>query len=397
MKRSDDNNWLDEALTEAIGSERSTTDFDKWKEDHPQAVQMLTSRAKAGPRAAKHPLRIWSTIMKNRNLRYSAAAAVIVIAAIIGLAPFLGGSVTFAEVVKPILNAHTIVFDLVIGNDEDSAVMHEEVQGSLIRRAISNMPAMVMVIDLENNKLLALDTAGKTAGYVPLGQVGNKTQNYIEAVREIVTKLQNRPDIEKLPEREIDGKRAIGFKGSNDRERLTVWADPRTKLPIRVELQLGQMYAIFKNFEFDPQIEPISMDIPAGYTQDKEQLDLSDADEQDLIESLRIWAKHLLDGAFPDTIGTEAYMKQAGVLGHKIPTLDIPDSEKEQVGGQFGKGMIFLQNFEFGGKWGYAGKGVKLGDADKVVLWYQPEGSDAYRAIYGDLRAADIAQENLPK
>jgi len=59
--------------------------------------------------------------------------------------------------------------------------------------------------------------------------------------------------------------------------------------------------------------------------------------------------------------------------------------------------MIFLQKFETGDKWGYAGKGVKLGDAEKVIFWYQPEGSDAYRAIYGDLKAADIAQENLPK
>jgi hypothetical protein len=59
--------------------------------------------------------------------------------------------------------------------------------------------------------------------------------------------------------------------------------------------------------------------------------------------------------------------------------------------------MIFLQKFEFGGKWSYAGKGVKLGEADKVILWYQPEGSNTYRAIYGDLKAADIAQENLPK
>jgi hypothetical protein len=59
--------------------------------------------------------------------------------------------------------------------------------------------------------------------------------------------------------------------------------------------------------------------------------------------------------------------------------------------------MIFLQKFEFGGKWGYAGKGVKLGDAEKVILWYQLPGSSAYRAIYGDLRVADVAEEDLPK
>ncbi|MBL7152730.1 MAG: zf-HC2 domain-containing protein [Phycisphaerae bacterium] len=339
---------------------------------------------------------IWRTIMTTNRLKL-AAAAVIVIAAIIGLSPFLGGTVTFAEVVKPILNARTIVFDLVIGDDENSPVMHEEVAGSLIRRTISNTPGIVMILDLDSNKMLGLDTHGKTAGYVELGQVGDKTQNYIEGVRELIIELQNGPDIEKLPERQIDGKQAIGFKGGGAKEKLIIWADPKTALPIRIELEIGQLHVIFRNFDFDPQIEEISMDVPPGYTQDKAQLDLSDADEQDLVESLRIWAEIILDGTFPDVIGTDHFTKQLGVLGQKIPSLDIPDSEKELVGFKFAKGMIFLQKFEFGGKWGYAGKGVKLGDAEKVILWYQPEGSNAYRAIYGDLRAADIARENLPE
>lgn len=327
-----------------------------------------------------------------------AAAAIIVIAAVIGVNSFLGGTVTFPDVVKPILNAQTIVFDLVFGNDEENPVMHEEVTGSLIRRTISNIPGMVMIIDLDNNKMLALDTAAKEAGYVDLGEVGDKTQNYIEGVRKLIVELQEkRADVEKLSERQIDGKKAVGFKGGNPNEKLTIWADPKTALPIRIELEIGQLNITFKNFEFDPQVKKISMDVPPGYTQDETQVDLSNVNEQDLVKSLRIWAEVILDGTFPDAIGTDHFMKQVGVLGHKIASLDIPDSEKEQLGFQFPKGMIFLQKFEFGGKWAYAGKGVKLGDADKVILWYQPEGSDTYRAIYGDLKAADIAQEDLPK
>ena len=339
---------------------------------------------------------IWRTIMTTNRLRL-AAAAVIVVAAALGLNSFLGGTVTFAEVVKPILNARTIVFDLVLGDDETGTVMHEEVTGSLIRRTISNIPGMVMILDLDDNKMLALDTGSKTAGYVKLGQVGDKTENYIENVRKIIIDLQKGLDIEKLPEREIDGRTAVGFKGRNDKEKLTIWADPKTALPIRIELETRQFHGVFKNFEFEPQIKKISMDVPAGYTQDEEQFDLSNVNEQDLVESLRIWAQTLLDGRFPDTIGTTDYMREVGVLGQKIPTLDIPDSEKGQIGGKFAKGMIFLQKFEGSDKWQYAGKGVKLGEADKVILWYQPEGSNVYRAIYGDLKAADIAQENLPK
>ena len=59
--------------------------------------------------------------------------------------------------------------------------------------------------------------------------------------------------------------------------------------------------------------------------------------------------------------------------------------------------MIFLQSFEIGGNWAYLGKGAKLGDADKVILWYQPEGSNTCRAIYGDLHVEDTAPADLPK
>jgi len=358
-----------------------------------QVIREQNVRLKAAARASD-ALKIRRTIMKSSITRI-AAAAMIIVAVLVGISQFTGGTVTFAQAIEPILKAQTIVFDLVIGNDETSPVMHEVVSDSLIRRTISNMPDMVMIIDMDNNNMLALDTAGKTASYVELGQLAEKTENYIESIRRIIIDLQGGLDIERLAEREIDGKNAIGFKGRNDTGSIIIWADPKTALPIKIELEREQWPAIFKNFEFDPQIEQISMEIPEGYTQDKAQLDLSDADEQDLIESLRIWAKFLLNGVFPDAIGTEAYMNQIGVLGHKIPTLDIPESEKEQVGFQFAKGMIFLQNFELGDQWHYAGKGVNLGDANTAIFWYQPQGSETYRVIYGDLSVKDVAEENL--
>ena len=44
MKRPENNKWLDEALNEAIGSKKSRTDFEEWKQKHPEAVEMLTSQ-----------------------------------------------------------------------------------------------------------------------------------------------------------------------------------------------------------------------------------------------------------------------------------------------------------------------------------------------------------------
>jgi len=45
----------------------------------------------------------------------------------------------------------------------------------------------------------------------------------------------------------------------------------------------------------------------------------------------------------------------------------------------------------------YVGNGVKLGEGESEVFWYRPDGSEAYRVIYGDLSVKDVAPENLPK
>ena len=49
------------------------------------------------------------------------------------------------------------------------------------------------------------------------------------------------------------------------------------------------------------------------------------------------------------------------------------------------------------GGFGYKSDGVKLGDADKILFWYRPEGATQYRALYGDLHAADVTEDKLPE
>ena len=47
----------------------------------------------------------------------------------------------------------------------------------------------------------------------------------------------------------------------------------------------------------------------------------------------------------------------------------------------------------------YMGKGVKLGDKDRIVCWYKLKDAKApktYRVVYGDLSVKDVAPEDLP-
>ena len=343
-------------------------------------------------------LKLRRLIMKSSITRVAVAAAVIIVAAI-GFHYIGGSSITFADVIEPILTARTMIFDVIIGDEETGTSMHEIIAGQKIRRTISNIPGITMIIDLESSRMLALNDIDNSAGYVDIsGTVKERHQSYVEFLRQVIAKLKD--NYKNLGEQEIDGRKAVVFEARGHNQGVKIWADPKTALPIRIELTLGQMFSIMKNFQINPQIDDslVSMDVPDGYTLDKTEFDMTDVTEQDLIESLRIWAKVMRDGTFPEEIGTENAMKQMPLLGEKMMALNLPEPEASQMGMNFGKGMIFHQILETGGgDWHYAGNGVKLGEADKAVFWYQPEGAETYRVIYGDLSVKDVSPENLPK
>jgi hypothetical protein len=169
-------------------------------------------------------------------------------------------------------------------------------------------------------------------------------------------------------------------------------------LPVRIEGQSPRLSIVFKNFQFNVPVEKleplVSMDVPEGYTEQKGEFNMGTSTEQDLVECLRIWAEVLLDGNFPEAIGMQELMKQLPQVEAKLAESVASPEEGTQKGMTLAKGMLFVMGLE---NQHYAGNGVKLGDADTAIFWYQPKDSDKYRVIYGDLRVKDVAPEDLPK
>ena len=395
MKTSD-NDKIKQELSKTGRSFKPKADFEKWCRENPQAINALKMCAEK--RKTHKDIQFWSIIMKSPVVKI-AAAAVIIIAVLIGLNPFRP-SITFAEVIEPILNARTMIYDLIIGDEETSPPTHEIVVGSRMRRTMSNMPTVTMIIDTDNAKLLALDTQAKTAAYADIeGDLGDRHRSFIKFVRQIIRQLQE-GQVEQLGEQLIDGQKAIGFVGKGQNEAVTIWADPETALPIRIEAQIGQEFSfIMKNFELDADVDEslVSMDVPDGYTLEETNIELGNSNEEDFVESLRIWAEIIGDGTFPEAIGTESAMKQMPLLVQKVTAMQVSEEKGTQIGMSFAKGMLFHQTLENQGQWKYAGAGVKLGDAEKAIFWYRPKDSKTYRVIYGDLSVKDVAPENLPK
>ncbi len=329
-------------------------------------------------------------LMKNQITKLAAAAAVVV-AALIGFGILTNGSVTYAKVIEPILNAHNVILDIVVGDDPDAVVMHDVVVGSRIRRTFSNVEN-VMILDLDNKKMLTLYPPGKTAIEVDItGTVEQGARHFVKMVRNIVNETKDNPNVTKLSKRNIDGRSVVGFR-LKDRSNLTIWADAETALPVRIEVIFGDELMVLKNIEFPASIDEslVSMKPPAGYTMQGRSFDMTRFTEEDFIETLRVWAGMVNDGVFPDEFSSEAQMKIMPTLIEKLSQQPgLTPEQGTQIGVRFGRGMIFCQNVKQNGQWQYTGSGVKLGDAKSEVCRFRTPGSQSWRIVYGDLSVKD--------
>ncbi|MFH1882448.1 MAG: hypothetical protein ABIL62_07045, partial [Planctomycetota bacterium] len=113
ISKNSNDKWLDEALAETIGSKKTEPNFEKWKQGHPQAVEMLTSRIDKGASASPSPLSIRKMIMKSPITKLAAAAVIITVVAL-GLFEFIGtddtSGVVWAEVAKKVQASRGAIF-----------------------------------------------------------------------------------------------------------------------------------------------------------------------------------------------------------------------------------------------------------------------------------------------
>ncbi len=398
------NNWLNEALTEAIGSEGKKPDFENWKQQHPEAVEMLTSRTDVRKSATTRPFNIGKIIMKSPITRL--AAGVVIITAVLIAIHFWESPIVFADVVKPILTARTVVFNVIMSEGEDVTVTRvmnmgrQRVRGEVLS-ADGETAQVIIITDYDTSQMLQLIPKQKTAVLIELKEIPEteKPENVLETMRNIITELQNDPNVsvEPLGEKEIGGQIAKGFRATGPDVELTVWADPQTALPIRLEQKWRQMQFVCTDFEFDVELDEtlFSMKIPEGYSAlEKGELPIASSTEQDLIKTLRIWAEVILDGTFPRDLSGEVYVDDCKKNRKKFAKLS--KEERLELGLKLAPGFVFFNLLKAENDWHYVGNGVKLGDAESEVCWYRPDGSETYRVIYGDLSVKDVAPEDLP-
>jgi hypothetical protein len=107
---------------------------------------------------------------------------------------------------------------------------------------------------------------------------------------------------------------------------------------------------------------------------------------------LRIFAEKT-GGAFPKSLDDPAAFEQ--IVPKQDQKSAIPDSETLRIVQSVTRFMMATRSLKE--KFGYRSDGVKLGDADKILFWYRPDGAAGYRALFGDLHADDVTADKLPE
>ena len=367
-------------------------------------LQALDEKEKAG--VIKPDL--WRTIMNTKTRKF-ATAAVILIAAIISLhfiaGPFGATSSVYAEVAERLHKALTMTYTVTTSTPlEGMPDMEMEVafkEPGLMRMTMAG--GYVSVMDSVQGKGLSIIPAKKQFIEMDLSNLPDDPgQNQLSTIEKLRS-LPDRAD-EELGERKINGRDVQGFRVTEEGVTYTVWIDPKTRELVEVEtefLNAPGMSSTMTDIRFDVELpdELFSITPPDGYSRLELQVDVSEASEDDLIEYLRLWSSWTKDNSFPPTLNpvelakVSMEMAKAGEFGSEQTT----EEQSLDYAMKMTRGMMFVMKLPAESNWRYAGENAKYGDAETPIFWYQPEGSETCRVIYGDLSVKDVAPEDLPQ
>jgi len=271
--------------------------------------------------------------MRSRVSR--AMAAVIFVLAITEVAVWfhgLGATPALADFIQPILEAKTVKYKTTVEMKGPPAVTiagEEMVLDAARSRSETEMPGApktVQITDWRQGKSLSLIPALKRATVLKYSNTENVRDDPSSWIRLLQIARDNKNKnvlCERLGEKEIDGRRVVGFRIRGDRgPAMDLWGDPKTGMPVRVEMTMGmdgKMKVTLSDFVFDVDMDEslFSVEPPAGYTVRNEKADSSanEEEEKDLIGMLREYSNWI--GDFPDSLDlmrtSEAFWKKAQI------------------------------------------------------------------------------------
>jgi outer membrane lipoprotein-sorting protein len=303
----------------------------------------------------------------------------------------------FAEVAQQLRDAQTLAYRTTthIAGQAQPVEVRVMVKDPGLIRCETEPLGTVTVLDITRNRILVLDRKSRSAHFVERPANGNVASFDVVARQvEELRALVHAPS-EFVGRRRIGNIEAEGYRVRQPGQDTVVWIDPRARVPLRVELNAGGSDVEGAASVFDLQINPrldeslFRLEPPDGYALTTERRPAT-TDEEAVANVLRTYAEQA-GGRFPPRLDDwVAYGKALpedkfdGATNPKVVAL-IQDIAQVDA-------LILACN----GDHGYRPAGVKLGDAREIVFWFRRKGAARYRALYGDLHAADVSADQLP-
>jgi outer membrane lipoprotein-sorting protein len=207
---------------------------------------------------------IWRIIMKNKMTKF-AAAAVTIIAVLIGIIQFGNSSIAFGEILTNTRNAKTLTWEttFITKGRKPQVTRCMTLEPYYMRVELED--GRVWILDHSQGKTLVLDPNRKLA----LISSTAKKSLYVYNTFKNFTNMEGFL-VEEVGQKQIDEKSSIGFRLTKEdkSQQMVVWADIETKLPILIEeTRTDAQSFITSNIVFDVKLDEtlFSMEPPEGY------------------------------------------------------------------------------------------------------------------------------------
>jgi outer membrane lipoprotein-sorting protein len=375
-------------------------------------------QAEAARPAFFHHSRVhWRQIMRHPASRVVAAATFVV--AIVGVvAWFHGGGATpaLADFFAPILDAKTAKYKMTCverGGTDTAEVMVLAPNRVRVEYEMPNKTKAIQIVDGDKGKILMLNPVRKHATLATFTNQPKERAHGNAIFLELRSQLldaRDRPDFKREPlgEKDIDGRHVVGYRLTGKGMVMDLWGDPKTGLPVRIEGSAPsspRTKIVYTDFVFNVDLDEslFSLEPPAGYKILNLKLEISPAEEKDLVETLRRYTQ-LSGGSFPDAFDArairhlfrkhweESHPKANPKTNRKLFEQQWDEQRQAQLDestkSTHGISFVF-DRLPPEADAHYAGKGVALGAAGKPIFWYRPKDAKKYRVIYGDLSVRD--------
>ena len=365
-----------------------------------QVLARFDQARAAGPaaRSWSDTFNSWKETMRRPIPRFIAVTAACLAIAAVWL--FVPGrqstALAFNKFAEALVAAKTARFQMEVTTDGQSK---QKIQAYYLApgRMREEMPLMgsVFISDDRTGKLVMLMPATKTVLIMnPQGRPKNGASNDpFKQLRELLSNSRDAKEnqYKAIGDKELNGKKVTGFRFDAATAQITLWGDPETGYPVRIETTWSgtpRTEVVMVDFEINVDLKESLFDPtpPADYKVQAFDFDASKPGEQDLVNAFKLCGE-ISGGEFPDAlniVGQTNFIAKHVQARLKNPSPENVRRVTEQVM-PIARGIGFAFMLPASADAHYAGKGVKQGTAGRPIFWYKPEGSTKYRVIDADL------------